>query len=284
MTSAEQVTPSLVFHGEGPVWSPAWGGLRWVDMLAGDYLTLDSATGDTTRAASGSAVCAVVRPRRGGGIIIATERGFTLEAADGTRTALPDVWTDPGIRMNEGGCAPDGSFLCGSMGYGAPDGAGSLYRLSPTGEVSTLVTGVTISNGLGFSPDASLMYYVDSRTRRIDVFDVVDGIPVDRRPFVDLREVTGVPDGLAVAVDGSIWVALYGGSVVRGFDAEGAPIDIVELPVTNITACTFGGDALDTLYITTSREGLRDDEQPSAGAVFAARPGTTGLPVLEYAG
>ena len=284
MTSAEQVTEPLAFHGEGAVWSPTWGGLRWVDMLAGDYLTLDAATGEITRTASGSSVCALVRPRRGGGIILATERGFTLEAADGTRTVLPDVITDAGIRMNEGGCTPDGALLCGSLGYGAPAGAGSLYLLTPSGEVSTVLTGVTISNGLGFSPDGSLMYYVDTRTRRVDAFTMVDGLPTDRRTFVDVDDLTGSPDGLTVAADGSVWVAFYGGSVVRGFDAAGALVDQVELPVANVTSCTFGGGDLTTLYITTSREGLAEGDQPSAGAVYAARPGVTGLAVLEYAG
>ena len=284
MTLAEQLTAPLAYHGEGAVWSPSWGGLRWVDMLAGDYLTLDSVTGDVRRDASGSSIAALVRPRRGGGIVIATERGFTLEAADGTRTVLPDVWSDAGIRMNEGGCSPAGSLFCGSLGYGAPAGAGTLYRLAPDGHISTLLTGLTISNGLGFSPDGALMYYTDTRTRRIDVFTMHGDTPVDRRPFVEIEHSAGHPDGLTVAADGSVWVALYGGSAVRGFSADGELLDVVELPVTNVTSCTFGGDDLATLFITTSREGLADDDQPSAGAVFAASPGATGLPVLDYAG
>jgi sugar lactone lactonase YvrE len=283
MTAVEQLTAPLCFHGEGAVWSETWGGLRWLDMLAGEYLTLDAATGEVTRAPTGSKVVALVRPRRDGGIIIATERGFTLESSDGARTALPDLWSDPGMRMNEGGCAPDGSLFCGSLGYGAPLGAGSLYRLSPNGAVETILTGVTISNGLGFSPDGSLMYYVDTRTRRIDVFTMTDGRPRDRRPFVEIGDVRGNPDGLTVTASGSVWVALYGGSSVRGFDASGELIDVIELPVTNVTSCAFGGAALDTLFITTSRENLAENDQPQAGAVFACRPGETGLPVLEYA-
>jgi sugar lactone lactonase YvrE len=284
VTAAEQFTAPLAFHGEGAVWSRSWGGLRWVDMLAGEYLTRNDATGQISRDSSGSPIAALVRPRYGGGVVIATERGFTLEDLDGTRTQLPDLWSDAGRRMNEGGCAPDGSLYCGSLGYGAPAGAGSLYRLAADHAVSVIFSGVTISNGLGFSPDGALMYYVDTPTRRIDVFTMAEGRPVDRRPFAEVGDVAGNPDGLTVASDGSVWVALYGGSAVRGFNRSGEVVDVVELPVTNVTSCAFGGDSLDTLYITTSRENLPDDEQPEAGAVFACRPGVTGLPVLEYAG
>ena len=113
--SVEQVTGPEVYHGEGPVWYPGWGGLRFVDMLAGDVITL-AADGSLERRHVGS-VAAAVRPRRGGGAVIGVERGFALEDADGTLTALPALWSDPDVRMNEGGCDPDGRFYCGSMAY-----------------------------------------------------------------------------------------------------------------------------------------------------------------------
>ncbi len=118
---AEQVTDAVAHHGEGPVWSARWGGLRWVDMLAGDILSLAD-DGTVGRRHVGN-VAAALRPRRGGGAVIAVERGFALEDADGTVTALDPVWTDPSIRMNEGGCDPDGRFWCGSMAYDATPGA-----------------------------------------------------------------------------------------------------------------------------------------------------------------
>jgi sugar lactone lactonase YvrE len=111
----DQVTGPVAYHGEGPVWSPRWGGLRWVDMLAGDVLSLD-ASGQVGRRHVGT-VAVAVRPRSGGGAVIAVERGFALEDPDGSITELPEVWTDSAIRMNEGGCDPDGRFYCGSMAY-----------------------------------------------------------------------------------------------------------------------------------------------------------------------
>src|SRR5690606_13375970 len=129
----------------GRVWSPRWGGLRWVDMLAGDIISL-GADGTVERRHVGD-VAAVVRPRQRGGAVIAVERGFTLEEPDGSLRYLGDVWSDDGLRMNEGGCDPDGRFYCGSMAYDARPGAGTLYRLDPDGTVRPVLGGVTISNG-----------------------------------------------------------------------------------------------------------------------------------------
>ena len=111
----EQVTDPVAYHGEGPVWSERWDGLRWVDMLAGDVLSLaDDGTIDRRHVGD---VAAAVRPRSQGGAVIGVERGFALEDADGTLTRLGELWTDEAVRMNEGVCDPDGRFYCGSMGY-----------------------------------------------------------------------------------------------------------------------------------------------------------------------
>src|SRR3954454_2065270 len=103
---AEQVTDPVTYHGEGPVWSPRWGGLRWVDMHAGDVLAL-APDGGITRRHVGT-IAAAIRPRRAGGAVIGVERGFALEDATGAITALDPVWTDERVRMNEGACDPDG--------------------------------------------------------------------------------------------------------------------------------------------------------------------------------
>src|SRR6185295_4662281 len=124
---AEQLTDPVAYHGEGPVWSERWGGLRWVDMLTGDILSL-TAAGTVNRRHVGS-VAAAIRPRRQGGAIIGVERGFALEERDGTITNLGEVWKSNDVRMNEGGCDPDGRFYCGSMAYDQRRGAGALYRL-----------------------------------------------------------------------------------------------------------------------------------------------------------
>ncbi|GAA4980687.1 SMP-30/gluconolactonase/LRE family protein [Kineococcus glutinatus] len=290
MSTAQQLTDPVAHHAEGPCWSPRWGGLRWVDMLAGDVLSL-GADGTVGRTHVGD-VAAVVRPRAGGGAVIAVERGFALQEADGTLRTLPELWgADAGIRMNEGGCDPEGRFYCGSMAYdqdgGRGDGRGSVYRLDPDGTTTVAWGGVTISNGLGFSPDGSRAYYVDTPTGRIDVLDHDSATGLTgRRPFVQVTDDgPGHPDGLTVDAEGCVWVALFGGGAVRRYTPAGVLDGVVEVPgASQVTAVTFGGADLDELFITTSRENLPDDVEPVAGSLFTHRPGVRGLPVLPFAG
>jgi sugar lactone lactonase YvrE len=279
---AERVTGSVTYHGEGPVWSERWGGLRWVDMLAGDVLSLaDDGTIGRRRVGS---VAAAVRPRRGGGAVIAVERGFTLEDADGTLTPLEPVWSDDGVRMNEGGCDPDGRFWCGSMAYDRRPGGAALYRLDADHSAHRVLDGVTISNGLEWSPDGSRAYYDDTATHRVDVFDYDPATGLTgRRPFVALTD-DQRPDGLTVDADGGVWVALNGSGVVHRYTPAGVLDGVVELPTRQVTACTFGGPDLDQLFVTTSREGMAPGDDPVAGSLFRADVGVAGLPVREFAG
>jgi sugar lactone lactonase YvrE len=277
---AEQVTDSVAYHGEGPVWSERWGGLRWVDMLAGDVLSL-LADGTVERRHVASVV-AVLRPRRSGGAVLGIERGFALEDAGGTITRLSELWTDENLRMNEGACDPDGRFYCGSMAYDKRPGAGALYRFDPDRSVHVVLPNVTVSNGLDWSPDGSLAYYNDTDTGRVDVFDYErDAGLSGRRPFVETK---ARPDGLSVDAEGGVWVALSNAGAVRRYTTDGVLDEVVELPVTKVTACTFAGPRLDELFITTSREDLEPGVEPQAGSLFRAAPGVTGLPVREFAG
>ncbi|GAB2575880.1 SMP-30/gluconolactonase/LRE family protein [Microlunatus antarcticus] len=279
---AQQVTGPAVFHGEGPVWSPTWGGLRFVDMLAGDVMTLRS-DGTLDRLHVGT-VAAVVRPRTGGGAVIAVERGFALEDADGTIRTLPAVWAETGVRMNEGGCDPDGRFYAGSMAYDQAEGAASVYRLDPDGSVSVVLERVTVSNGLEWSPDGTLAYYNDTPTGEIAVFDYSrDAGLTNRRTFASVPG-PGKPDGLTVDADGGVWTAVYDGGAVLHYSAAGVLEDRIEVPTAKVTACTFGGDDLDRLFITTSQEDVDTDEDQLAGSLFVADVGVRGRPVRPFAG
>src|SRR4051794_16752380 len=278
---AEPVTDPVAFHGEGPVWSRRWGGLRWVDMLAGDVLQLMD-DGGIHRTHVGE-VAAALRPRRGGGAVIGVRRGFALEGPDGSLTRLPEVWSGDDVRMNDGGCDPDGRFYCGSMAYDERPRAGALYRLDADGAVAVVFGGVTISNGLEWSSDGTRAYYVDTPTREISVFayDAHAGLH-DRRRFAEIRD--GLRDGLTVDAGGGVWVALYDGHRVQRYGADGRLDAEVRGPTGRVTACTFGGADLDRLYITTSREGVGLGEEPQAGSVYAADVGVRGLPAREFGG
>jgi sugar lactone lactonase YvrE len=283
MTTAEQVTDPIVEHGEGPVYDAATGLMHWVDMLAGDVMSM-SASGELSRQHVG-VVAAVWRPRRQGGGIVGVQRGFALLDADGALTTLPEVFSDPAIRMNEGGCDPQGRFYCGTMAYAETPGAGTIYRLDPDGSVRAVVSDVTISNGIVWSLDGTLVYYVDTPTHRIDVFDfdAVAGTLHNRRQVVEIDPASGSPDGLTIDAEGGLWVALYNGSAVHRYTSDGVLDAVVEVPATQVTACAFGGPELDRLYITTSRRDISAADQPLAGCLFATSPGIGGVPVLPSA-
>lgn len=277
---ADRITDSICYHAEGPYWSDTWGGLRWVDMLAGDIMQLSAdgmAAGAPARSVSRirtpSPVVACVRPAASGGAVLAIEKGFALEDPDGSIEQLPPLW-DEDVRMNEGAVAPDGSFLCGSMGYDQADGAAAMWRLLPDGTTTRILEGLTVSNGLAFSADGTRAFYVDTPTGRVDLFDWDDqaGL-VQRRPFADLNDQDGHPDGLCLDAEGNVWVAMNGGSQVLGLDADGGVAEKIAVGAHQVTACTFGGADRSTLFITTSRENLEDGDDPQAGSLFAVEPG-----------
>ncbi len=283
MIPAIQLTDACCEHGEGPVWSADWAELRWVDMLAGDVLGL-SASGQVTRQHLGP-VAAALRPRSRGGMVGALERQFALVVEAGSVHPLSELWADPTVRMNDGGCDPDGRFYCGSMAYAPTAARGRLYRLDPDGSTSVVLDRVTISNGLAWSPDAATAYYVDSPTQRIDAFDYEPGRGLSRRrPAVHIDPAAGTPDGLTVDADGYLWVALHGGGAVHRYRPDGRLDGRVELPASGVTACTFGGPRLDQRYNTTSRLDLGAAAEPEAGALFRADVGVTGLPTAAFAG
>ena len=281
---ADRLTDPICHHAEGPCWSDSWGGLRWVDMLAGDIMQLDAAGALTQlggartahRITTPSPVVACVRPAVGGGAVLALEKGFALEDADGSITPLPPLW-EQDIRMNEGAIAPDGSFLCGSMAYDQRPGAAAMWRLLPDGTTIELFGDLTISNGLAFTADGTRAYYVDTPTGRVDLFDWSDDAGlVGRRPFANLTDQDGHPDGLTLDAEGRVWVAMNGGGQVLGLDEHGEVCSRVKVGARQVTACTFGGHDRSTLFITTSRENLAEGEDPQAGSLFAAWPGARG--------
>lgn len=279
----ENVTGPVAHHAEGPVWWSGWGGLRWVDGTAGDLLTLRP--DGVTRQHLDDEYLAFARPRVGGGLVAVGARTLYLaDDVDGQARAVATLLDDPRVRMNDGCCDPRGRLIAGSMAYDATPDAGVVLRFDADLAISTVLAHTTVSNGIGFSPDGRRAYYVDTMTHRIDVFDVVEGELRGRRTFVTIPEEQGLPDGLTVAADGSVWVALWGGSAVHGYDASGALVETIALPVPQVSACTFGGDDLGTLYITTSAQGLSADHGTDAGSVYAVRPGVHGVSVTPFAG
>ena len=281
---AERFTDPCTSHGEGPFWDAVNGRLLVVDMLAGAIVEVDAEGGTQRRKVAD--VAAALRARRSGGYVLATENRFVLLRPDLTEeTVLPPVFTDPLLRMNDGGCDPQGRFYCGTMAYAETPGAGTLYRLDPGGEVSVVLRDVTISNGLQWNAAGDTVFYADTPTDRVDRFrfDPASGAFTDRQPFAQIMG-GGHPDGLAIDDEDGLWVALWGGGAVHRYDAAGRLDLVVDLPVTNVTACAFGGPDRRTLFITTSRQGIDPSDEPEAGAVFTFQAGVRGAPQHAFAG
>ncbi|MFI7245325.1 SMP-30/gluconolactonase/LRE family protein [Streptomyces qinglanensis] len=279
---AETAVPASAVLGEGPTWDAAAGRLVWVDILASRVHTFDPATGARTVLATEQHVGAA-KPRASGGLVVNLRDGIGLYDADGRFRWLRHQAV-PGRRGNDAAVAPDGTLWAGTMRYDEAPGGGTLERLAPDGRARTVLDGVTVSNGTGWSPDGRRLYYVDSPTRRLDVFDVrADGLPTGRRPLAEVEPGAGYPDGLTVDADGCVWVALWDGGTVRRYTPEGALDRVLELPVRRPTACAFGGAGLRDLYITTARAGLTAPRQP-AGSLLVLRDAGRGLCGPPFAG
>lgn len=283
---AERLTAAIAYHGEGPFWDGPTGRMMFLDVLAGGVLVVES-SGEALRHQVPSDVATIIRRRRSGGFVIAT--GHDLIGADdqmSTFEALSHLIDDPSLRTNDGGCDPMGGFVVGTMANDERADAGAVYRVTPDLQVTTLLAPVSISNGIQWSADGDRVYYIDTPTRRIDIFDVnAEGAWSNRRVHVDLADSIGYPDGMAIDNEAGLWVAMWGGGAVNHYDALGRFVESIEVPgVTQVSSCAFGGEELDTLYITTSRQGLPDDAELSAGALFAARTSYRGATVPEFAG
>ncbi|MEU3654021.1 SMP-30/gluconolactonase/LRE family protein [Streptomyces sp. NPDC032161] len=267
--------------GEGPTWDPAAGRLIWVDILAARVHTYDPVTGHRTVRTTEQHVGAA-KPRAGGGLVVNLRDGIGLYDPDGAfRWLVHDP--EPGRRGNDAAVAPDGALWAGTMRYDETEIGGSLARVAPDGGVTPVLPVVACSNGIGWSPDERLMYYVDTPTRRVDVFDFDGENAVNRRPFATIEEGAGFPDGLTVDADGAVWVALWDGAAVRRYTPDGSLDRIVELPVRRPTACAFGGTDLRDLYISSARVGL-DAPHPLSGSLLVLPDAGQGMPGTPFAG
>ncbi|MFD5479109.1 SMP-30/gluconolactonase/LRE family protein [Streptomyces hawaiiensis] len=267
--------------GEGPTWDAAAGRLLWIDILGSRLHTYDPATGRRTVRRTEQHIGAV-KPRAGGGVVLNLRDGVGLLDPDGSFRWLHHEPV-PGRRANDAAVAPDGALWAGTMRYDEAPGGGSLSRVTGDGTVDVVLGDVAVSNGTGWSPDGRLMYYIDSPTRRIDVFDYADGRISGRRTLAAIEEGAGFPDGLTVDAEGCVWVALWQGSAVRRYTPDGELDRVIELPVPLVTACAFGGADLTDLYVTTARVGLTEPPAP-AGSLFVVPGAGKGLAQPPFAG
>lgn len=276
--------------GEGPIWDDADNSLVFVESNNGRIYRLDPGSGRIRQMDVGCTI-GVAIPRVHGGFVVTSVNGLlgADEHSGQVDLLLPIEKELRNNRMNDGKCDSRGRLWSGTFSSTFERGAGSLYRIDPDLTLTKAVEGIRVSNGIAWSPDDSLMYFNDTLSFGIDVFDydVEKGLVHNRRRFTDIDRDAGLPDGMAVDSEGYIWVSLFNGGQVRRYRPDGAWAGVVSLPVGRVTSCNFGGSNLDELYITTADFKLHDDgkpHEPQAGFVFRCRPGVRGLPSHKFAG
>ncbi len=269
--------------GEGPIW---WQGrLVYVDIEKHCVISVDPTSGEERKFDVGQRVGTVV-PRESGGWVIAGDDGFfSLNPDNGELTVIADPEPDKeNNRFNDGKCSPDGHFFAGTISLVKKEGDARLYRLSSDLEVTEAYGPVTNSNGIAWSADGSLLYYIDTPKKEVLCFDYQEGELSNPRQVVSTAALESSPDGMAIDENGHLWIAFCHGACVICYDPEsGKEMKRIDLPCMETTACAFGGENLDELYVTT---GIHKTEvEEDAGRLFRITGlGVKGLPAHSFAG
>ena len=276
--------------GEAPHWDDRSKTLLLVDLTGGAVFRYDQSGAEVISFSVGQEVGAVV-PRRDGGLVLAVRDGVAVATVGGEdfEIVAPVEREIPGNRMNDAKCDPAGRLFAGTTAFDFSPHSAALYRVEPDRSFQPVVRGVTQSNGLAWSPSGSRMYFIDSATQGVDVFDydIATGSISNRRRLVTIERAQGTPDGMTIDNKGNLWVACFGDAAVRCFSPAGIQLDEVFFPVTQVTSCTFGGPDLADLYVTSAAYRLRAEQlkrEPHAGATFVCHPGAVGMPAPSFAG
>lgn len=298
MNSYENVDPGLelildakAVLGEGSFWNYKTQKLWWVDIEGKKLHIFNPKTKENKSINTFHRIGTVV-PSEKGGVIVALQNGiYHLDL----ETQSFKFLTNPlekleNIRFNDGKCDPAGRFWVGTMELDTKEKAASLYRFDLDGSIDKVIDNVTISNGIIWSADQKTMYYIDTPTLQVVAYDydLESGSIKNRKVVIEIPEDIGSPDGMTIDDEGKLWIAHFGGFSVGRWDPEtGELLQKIEVPAPNVTSCTFGGENLDTLYITTGREGMDEEKlkkYPESGGLFAIKPGATGIQLDFYKG
>lgn len=287
----EVAVPGPFLLGEGPCWSGAERALYFVDALRPAIHRWCPADGALDSWPMPQIVGSFAI-RRQGGLIAALQGGFAaVDLPSGRVTPLIDPEPErPDNILNDGKCDRKGRFWCGSRDGALTHPVGALHRLDPDLSVHRMDAGFIVSNGLAWSPDNRVLYFADSRAETVFAydFDLESGAISNRRVFFSTREIAGRCDGATVDAEGFYWCALVHGGRIARVDPKGRFDRVIDLPVRHPTMCSFGGDNLDILYVTSAASMVPPEEaaaNPQAGAVFAIHGlGVRGLPEPVFEG
>lgn len=276
--------------GEGPLWSARDQAVYWTDIKVKRLNRYRLADGATRSWDMPDMIGWAVERRDRPGFVVGLAHAIAEVTLDPfTLTRRAEIETGlPGNRLNDAKVDLQGRVWFGSMDNDEKAKAGAFYRLDPDFSVHRVDGGYICANGPTFSPDGKIVYHTDSTVREIYRFDVrPDGSLGGKRVFVRFAEPEGYPDGMTTDREGCLWVAHWGGGRITRFRPDGTRDRVVTFPASQVTSCTFGGDRLDRMFVTSARIGLSDEQlarEPLAGGLFEIDPGAIGLPTQQFAG
>lgn len=281
-------TPADYDLAEGIIWDDRAGVVRWVDIRTGRVLAGDIVDGQlvTRESVTVDQFVGAVAMAEDGGLLVAATRRLATISPTGAVSLGPDLLGDrENVRFNDGSADPFGSFIVGTLTIDGDRGDEVLLRIAPNGAVETLRRGIRLSNGIGFSPDGTTIYHIDTFAKTVSSHSYGSG-PFDTdEPWVtvlDSDDLPEYPDGMVVDSEGMLWIAQFGGASVRRHSPTGELLEVVKVDATQVTCPGFVGENRDLLAITTGHLGESFGDQ--TGAIFFAEPGVTGLAEHRWAG
>ena len=286
--TAELVIDAKAMLGEGSIWHPGEKKLYWIDIEGKALHIYDPSTNKDKQYDVGERVGTVVPVKRGG-VLVALQNGIhEMDLNTGQLKLVVNPLPDANMRFNDGKCDPSGRFWVGSMALDSRRKGAALYRLDSDKSIHEMLDSVTISNGIVWTSDKKTMYYNDTPTMTVQAFDYNDktGGISNRRIAIKIPRGSGAPDGMTIDSEDKLWIALWGGNAVGRFDPlTGELMQKINVPAPNVSSCTFGGEDLKTLYITTARAWVKDEklaEFPLSGGLFAVKTEVKGVPATFF--
>lgn len=291
MRETELVLDAKATLGEGPCWDAEKQLLYWVDIKEKKVNIFNPASGENREIQLDQNIGTIV-PRNAEEVAVALEDGlYLLNLETEKLTLIKELESDiPSNRFNDGKCDPAGRFWAGTMDKQGAGAEGALYCLDTDQQVEKKLDQLGISNGLAWSPDNRFMYFIDTPTKKISRFDfdLGTGAIENRTEVISFPEGDGAPDGMTIDGEGMLWIAHYGGGKVSRWNPHtGKKLSEIKVPAKNVTCCTFGGEDLKDLYITTARDGLNEEQQkeyPLSGGLFRVKTDVKGSPAYSYKG
>jgi len=264
--------------GEGPLWHPMERQVYWSDIPRGRIFRLNPFSRRHEQIYEGRIVGGYTI-QSDGSLLLFMDRGSVAVWRDGKLEYLVnEMEGETDNRFNDVAADPAGRVFCGTMPTDTR--SATLYRMDTDGSVTTVLEGVGLSNGIGFSPDQKQMYYTDSLARKIYIFDydIDSGDITNQRVFVETPDDGSIPDGMTVDAEGYVWGARWDGSSLYRYNPDGEQVVQIQFPAKKVSSVIFGGVDLTDMYVTTAGGGNKAEEGPGAGGLFRVNVGIQGKP------